>query len=288
MIAYRGQGQPGCGGCFLVFLLLVLLFGGAPFLLQLLGFLFFSGLIFVVLAGAAFWYLLSSLQRQSRVYQESQTASHNLFVTLLVKILVKIAQADGEVTREEVATIRRFFQDSLHYDRNQLYWVRDLIKEARGADDSLEELVAEFRRHFSYEPRLILVELIYRIVFTKTTVLAEEKELARSIARFLGIFDMHQRIFEAKYASSYQYTRGGGPAGPRMDDSMEEKRCLGILGLEPGAGWPEIKKAYRALSMQYHPDKVRHLGEEFQQVAEEKMKEINNAYQFLEKRLNRG
>lgn len=48
------------------------------------------------------------------------------------------------------------------------------------------------------------------------------------------------------------------------------------------------QKAYRALSMQYHPDKVRHLGEEFQQVAEEKMKEINNAYQFLEKRLHRG
>ena len=36
--------------------------------------------------------------------------------------------------------------------------------------------------------------------------------------------------------------------------------------------------------MKHHPDKVRHLGEEFYQVAEEKMKALNDAYDFLEKR----
>jgi len=36
--------------------------------------------------------------------------------------------------------------------------------------------------------------------------------------------------------------------------------------------------------MQYHPDKVGHLGEEFKKVAEEKMKEINNAYEFLKRK----
>jgi DnaJ like chaperone protein len=35
--------------------------------------------------------------------------------------------------------------------------------------------------------------------------------------------------------------------------------------------------------MQYHPDKVRHLGEEFRKVAEEKMKDINAAYDYLSK-----
>ena len=50
----------------------------------------------------------------------------------------------------------------------------------------------------------------------------------------------------------------------------------------------EIKKAYRKLSMQYHPDKVRHLGEEFRLVAEEKMKEINQAYDFFKKQATGG
>jgi DnaJ like chaperone protein len=55
------------------------------------------------------------------------------------------------------------------------------------------------------------------------------------------------------------------------------------LGLENGASKEEIKKAYRKLSMQYHPDKVRHLGDEFRAVAEDKMKEINAAYDFFKK-----
>ena len=37
------------------------------------------------------------------------------------------------------------------------------------------------------------------------------------------------------------------------------------------------------MSMKYHPDKVRHLGEEFRSVAEQKMKEINAAYDYFKK-----
>ena len=51
-----------------------------------------------------------------------------------------------------------------------------------------------------------------------------------------------------------------------------------------GASFEEIKKAFRTLSMQYHPDKVAHLGEEFKRVAEEKMKEINGAYHYFKAR----
>ena len=45
-----------------------------------------------------------------------------------------------------------------------------------------------------------------------------------------------------------------------------------------------IKKAYRQLSMKYHPDKVSHLGDEFKGVAEEKMKELNAAYDFFKRK----
>jgi DnaJ like chaperone protein len=43
----------------------------------------------------------------------------------------------------------------------------------------------------------------------------------------------------------------------------------------------QIKKAYRRLAMKFHPDRVGHLGEEFLQEAEIKMKEINEAYEYL-------
>lgn len=54
-----------------------------------------------------------------------------------------------------------------------------------------------------------------------------------------------------------------------------------ILGVSPGASTGEIKAAYRRLAAKYHPDKVQHLGKEFQKLAEERFKEIQQAYDQL-------
>ena len=54
-----------------------------------------------------------------------------------------------------------------------------------------------------------------------------------------------------------------------------------ILGVAPDATGDEIKSAYRALAAQYHPDKVQHLGEDIQQLAELRFKEIQQAYEAL-------
>lgn len=54
-----------------------------------------------------------------------------------------------------------------------------------------------------------------------------------------------------------------------------------ILGVAPTATPEEISSAYRQLAKQYHPDRVAHLGPEFRDLAEQRMKEINAAYQSL-------
>ena len=54
-----------------------------------------------------------------------------------------------------------------------------------------------------------------------------------------------------------------------------------ILGVAPNAKKDEIQSAYRKLANQYHPDKVAHLGKEFQELAEKRFKEIQAAYEKL-------
>ena len=54
-----------------------------------------------------------------------------------------------------------------------------------------------------------------------------------------------------------------------------------VLGVRRQASIDDIKSAYRKLAAKYHPDKVVHLGDEFRTLAEQKFKEIQEAYQEL-------
>lgn len=276
---YRQHNQPGCGGCLLLLGLIILVTGGAPALLDFVGVLFYSGLAGLLLLFGLFWAFSYYVQRKVSTYEASQSESHKRFVVLLVNILVKIAQADGHFTKAELHTILNFFQYTLRYNQDQLYWVKQLIKEARDSQTSMAALLEEFRTSFAYEPRLILLELVYQIIYTKQPPLESELRQAREIAKVLEISPYDQRTIEAKY--TYRQRQENASA------ATLEEQYYAVLGLEKGAGFDEIKKAYRKLSMQYHPDKVGHLGDEFRGVAEEKMKEINVAYGYFEKKFSK-
>ena len=71
----------------------------------------------------------------------------------------------------------------------------------------------------------------------------------------------------------------GGPPG--SINQGQSKTLYDILDLPPNADTESIKNAYRRIAKLYHPDKVASLAPEFQELAEAKMKEINNAYQQL-------
>ncbi|MCI5140376.1 MAG: J domain-containing protein, partial [Candidatus Electrothrix sp. ATG1] len=88
-----------------------------------------------------------------------------------------------------------------------------------------------------------------------------------------------QQTMENKYRYGQQHHRGAAGGG-----APAEQQYYAVLGVEKDADFAAIKKAYRKLSMQYHPDKVAHLGDEFKGVAEEKMKEINGAYDYFRRK----
>ncbi|VAV85970.1 DnaJ-like protein DjlA, partial [hydrothermal vent metagenome] len=56
-----------------------------------------------------------------------------------------------------------------------------------------------------------------------------------------------------------------------------------ILEIDKTATDSEIKKAYRTMAKKYHPDKVMHLGKEHQKGAEEKFRQVQGAYEQLQK-----
>ena len=94
------------------------------------------------------------------------------------------------------------------------------------------------------------------------------------------------------YLREYNHKKKESPRRNNLDDGEfkenknTEKRYMSIFGLQKNASEDEIKKRYRELMSQYHPDKVQHLGREFQQMAEKKTKEIQKAYDYFRQDYN--
>ena len=56
-----------------------------------------------------------------------------------------------------------------------------------------------------------------------------------------------------------------------------------VLGVQKTATADEVKKAYRKMAFENHPDKVGHLGEDIRKAAEDKLTLINLAYEKIKK-----
>ncbi len=256
-------------GC-LLFLLLILAVGGGPLLIGLarLG-LFFAVFTMAAAAIGSWW-----LRRHAvRLYTSSQSERHNRYVETLVSLLVRLAQVDGPLDRREVTAIRHFFERDLGYRAERLLWVRDLIKDAQTSTESVAELCQRLVGDFDFQARLITIEVLTRVAQADGNVSPAEAAFLEEVAQRLGLGPF-MRGFGRQ--GRFDETRGFGTV--RRDSTAE---ALAVLGLEPGAGADEIKQAWRRLSMENHPDRVTHLGEEFRRVAEERMRRINAAYDEL-------
>lgn len=273
MSPYQRHSSPGCGSLLIIIAMLLLLTGGAPLLFNVLGMVIMSILIFFTVMILGFVGLSYYVRYKVSQYEAGQSESRNVFVSLLVHILVRVAQHDGRVTRAEQAVIINFFRLQLRYNQEQIFWVKELMKDALRDDRSLDSLLAEFKGQFGYQPRVLLLEMVFQVLYSDHQLDASELALTEQIAAFLEINHYDFASIRNRYFAYQQQQHS--------QQSRAESHYYEVLGVSPNASAAEIKKAYRTLSKEYHPDMVSHLGEEFRQVAEEKMKEINEAYQFL-------
>lgn len=72
-----------------------------------------------------------------------------------------------------------------------------------------------------------------------------------------------------------------GRRGAEKEKTPEKiDRCIEMLGLKPGASKEEVNEAYRDLASVWHPDRFAN-NLRLQKKAEERLKEINAAYEYI-------
>ena len=187
------------------------------------------------------------------------------FTMAVIVLGAKMAKADGVVTREEVNAFKQVF----HIPPEEMSSVGKLFDEARMDASGFEPYAQQIAQMFAHEPAVLeeLVGGLFHIAQADGEVHPKELDFLARVSMFLGF---SERDFE-RIRASY--------------DKPETSNPYEVLGVDREAGDDEIKKAYRKLIHENHPDKLMAQGlpQEFIDLANEKMAAINSAYDTIKK-----
>ncbi len=197
---------------------------------------------------------------------KEQVDERSVFQINLISILSYVVKVDGHIDQSEIQVVVRIFQ-KLGFSPVDLTMMSRAFQTALQQNIDLKLTCENFKKCSRYEDRLMLLRMVYMVVMADQKFHAKEKEAIAQIIDYLEITKNDATSIEAEFVQSAD-------------------KYYTLLGLHKGATLAEVKKAYRKLALTHHPDRVRHLGDEYDKFAEEKFKDISEAYQIILKELN--
>lgn len=205
----------------------------------------------------------------------SQERTQTAFFTASFSVMGHIAKADGRVTEDEIR-MASGIMDQMALSGQLKDVAKKLFEEGKAPGFPLDEVLEQFRSECRYSRNLlrIFMELQLQAAYADGVVHPEERRILVHICEHLGLPPSELNHLEAMLRGA----GAGAAASPSSMLSLDD--AYAILDVSPESSDPEVKKAYRRLMSQHHPDKLiaKGLPEEMMKLATEKTQEIKAAY----------
>ena len=226
--------------------------------------------------GAFFGFLIGgfidNFQRAAAVLNERsgqsgdnrQQSQRYDFPTILLALSAAVMKADGKILKSELNYVKQFLtvQFGPQFTQQHLKTLKSFIDQQQPLP--LNEICSDIRMRIQPEARVQLIHYLFGIAQADGHVSDREQQMIENIAHFMGVsagdYSSVKNMFHRDTESDYK-----------------------ILGITKTATDQEVKKAYRKLAVQHHPDKVAQMGEEFQKGAKEKFQRVQDAYEAIKK-----
>jgi DnaJ like chaperone protein len=236
------------------------------------------------IAGAAFGHTFVDKKEQAYLSSRPGSRQHSrlgaqetlssneqaqlVFFTAAFSMLAKICKVDGRITDKEINAINMFMRQDLQLDANSQQTAQNIFRQAVNSHESFDAFAMQFYSVFRTQPNIIelMIDVLLRVSSADGSISNDEEHLLLSAIRIFNYSNDDYERLKSRYVKT-------------------SNKYYAILKCDESATNEEIKKQYRKLANEYHPDKIEAKGlpEEFIKFANTKFKEIQEAYDNIKK-----
>jgi DnaJ like chaperone protein len=227
-------------------------------------------------------------KQRSTTPQLSREQLHHIqhtFFTTVFQLLGHLAKADGRVSETEIQ-LTESLMAKMGLNADHRREAIRLFKQGAAAEFSFNDTMDEFNRVCGASTNLVNMLLVYMVNLAMADGVIDEPEsvVLRQVASQLGFsrlaFEQLLRMLNAQ--STFNRNQQSYQQRPPAD---ELKLAYEALGVESTASDVDVKKAYRKLMSEYHPDKLigQGLPDDMVKAATERAQEIQAAYELIKK-----
>ena len=197
------------------------------------------------------------------------------FFSSVFSVMGYIAKVDGKVSKSEILLAQQVMQH-MQLSEDMQKAAKELFNQGKQKDFNLDEVLEQFRTESHRRSHLVRMFLEIQIQATYADGVFDDKEYdaLKYIAQKLRfpIHELERLIQQFSVAS-------GKSSKLTIDDAYV------ILGADKSLTDKELKRAYRRLLAQHHPDKLvaKGLPDEMIKLANDKTQEIISAYELIKK-----
>ncbi|UCF94088.1 MAG: co-chaperone DjlA [Desulfobacterales bacterium] len=205
--------------------------------------------------------------REQVLLSAGETTQFTFFVAAF-SMLAKIAKADGRISQDEVASIEHFMRHDLNLSPESRQAAINIFHAAVDSPETFDNFAAQFYGQFRSHPHILefMIDILIRVALADGHLSPNEDELIRTAVRLFHLSPEQYEKIKSQYSPSFD-------------------KYYAVLGCNPNDSDEQIKRQYRRMVQDFHPDKIASKGlpEEFNQFAHEKFREIQEAYEMIKK-----
>lgn len=208
------------------------------------------------------------------------------FFTATFAMLGHLAKADGRVSEDEI-NYARHVMGRMQLTESQRKAAIELFYQGKRSEFAWRQTLAQFRKECHGRRNLVqmFLEIQITAALSDGDLHNRERDLLAEMADVLGWSGVAFATLMGRIEAELRFARQQHQQRPHTHTQATQADAYAVLGLSAQASDQDVKKAYRRLMNQHHPDKLvaKGLPEEMLELAKQKTQEIRAAYEQIKR-----